>query len=65
MALESGKYAIFSKLDWASVGRAAFETEDTRPKGIFKQPKDMGPNTTIVSNSSISHVIEVGSLMSS
>ncbi|KAM5542234.1 hypothetical protein V8D89_004107 [Ganoderma adspersum] len=47
MALESGKYAIFSKLDCAFVGRGMIETEDTAPKRILKLPKDMGPNTTI------------------
>ena len=65
MTLQSGKYAIFSKLDWASVGRSMIEPQDTTPKGIFKQPKDMGPNDTIVSNSDISHIVEVRPLISS
>ncbi|PIL29940.1 hypothetical protein GSI_07851 [Ganoderma sinense ZZ0214-1] len=39
MALESGRYYIFSKLDDAAVGRNSVEDRTLLPKAVYKLPK--------------------------
>ncbi|KAI1785404.1 serine protease inhibitor [Ganoderma leucocontextum] len=43
MALESGRYYIFSKVDDTPVGRNYIEDKSLLPKGIYKLPQGIPP----------------------